>query len=76
MTACSTRGEVEAHKWELSGTGQLRHLRTGLCLDRGSGTPGEELYMTACSKGSRHEWYFDHYADDHQDLKLVLPALA
>jgi len=55
--------------WKLEASGHVVHEDTGLCLDRGKASPGQELLMESCSESATQKWQFEFYAPQYQNLK-------
>jgi len=64
MTACNLRNSNQ--KWVLSTEGELRHENSGLCLDMGQGTAGQEVVMKPCDKRPAQVWTFDFYQPENE----------
>ena len=59
MVACNNKNMNQ--RWTLSPAGELKHDKTGLCLDMGDGKPGQEVLLIKCDGSSRQVWAFDFY---------------
>ena len=71
MTACSDTNMNQ--RWTLSPTGELKHDKTGLCLDMGRGEPGQEVAVVECDGTSRQTWQFDFYEEGKESWKPMIP---
>ena len=67
MAACDDNNMNQ--RWTLSPEGELRHDKSGLCLDMGEGKPGQEVSMETCDGSVRQVWKFDCYEDSKQHWK-------
>ena len=54
MVACNDKNLNQ--RWTLSPGGELRHNNTGLCLDMGAGSPGQEISVEKCDGSARQVW--------------------
>ena len=70
MTACHGRGGNQ--EWELSNGGQLKHVKTGLCLDGGEGVAGSEVVLDKCGGGKSQVWVFDFYKEGREGMRPAL----
>ena len=71
MAACNSKNMNQ--RWSLSPTGELKHDKTGLCLDMGEGRPGQEISVEECDGTSRQTWQFDYYEESKEDWRPNIP---
>lgn len=51
----------EDQKWTLSENGEIIHLQTGKCLDRGNNMGQSDVTVRECNNGPSQIWKFDHF---------------
>ena len=71
MANCDSKNMNQ--RWTLSQSGELKHDKTGLCLDMGDGKPGQEVAVTECDGSSRQTWQFDYYEEGREDWRPNIP---
>ena len=64
LRACAEDTVKESQLWDYTG-GQLKNVRTGLCIDRAGKGNSATLSMLECNEKEKGQiWTFDHVAKD------------
>ena len=68
MSACNAKNKNQ--RWDLDKLGQLKHTSSGLCLDTGLGTAGQEVEVATCDHARKQQiWSFDFYEEGRADWR-------